>query len=115
MMFGQFSYLVYMLIFTLIPIGILWTKNFKFLRKNGRIVLITVFIGIIYQIIADPFAESWSAWFFTKEKILNIWILNCPIENLIFMILISIAISSAVLTFIYYQETGKINKFLKRK
>jgi hypothetical protein len=42
----------------------------------------TVFIGIIYQIIADPFAESWGgAWFFSKEKILNIWILNFPLEN----------------------------------
>jgi len=103
-----------MLIFTFIPIGILWAKNFKFLRKNIRIVLITVFIGIIYQIIADPFAESWGAWFFTEEKIIGVWILNFPLENLIFIILVSIAISSAVLTFIYYQETGKFNKFFKK-
>lgn len=115
MMFGHFSYLVYMLIFTFIPIGILWWKNFKFLRKNIKIVLITVFIGIIYQIIVDPFAESWGAWFFTEEKILNILMLNFPVENLIFIILISIAISSAVLTFINYQETGKLNRFFKRK
>lgn len=104
MRLGPFSYLFYMLIFTFVPIGILWAKNFRFLKKNVRIILLAAFIGVIYQIIADPFAEKWGAWFFTKEKILDIWILNFPIENVIFMILVSIAISSAVLTFVYYQE-----------
>ena len=115
MTFGHFSYLVYMLIFTLIPIGILWVKNFQFLKKNIKIVWMTVFIGVIYQFIIDPFAGSWGTWFFTKEKILGIWILNFPIEDLIFIILILIAISSAVLTFIYCQESGKFNKLFKRK
>ena len=104
-----------MLIFTLIPIAILWIINFGFLKKNTKVIWMTVLIGLIYQIIADPFAESWGAWFFREETILNIWILNFPIENLIFMILVSIAISSAVLTFIHYQETGEFDKILKRK
>ena len=115
MTFGHFSYLIYMLIFTLIPIGILWIKNFQFLKKNIKIVWMTVIIAVIYQIIIGPFAGSWGTWFFAKEKILDIWILNFPIEDSVFTILVSIAISSAVLTFIYYQEKGKFNKLFKRK
>ena len=115
MTFGHFSYLVYMLIFTLIPIGILWVKNFQFLKKNIKIVWMTVIIAVIYQLIVDPFAENWNAWFFSSDKILGVWIFNFPLENILFFILISIAISSAVLTFIYYQERGKFNKLFKRK
>lgn len=102
-----------MLIFTLIPISILWIKNFKFLKKNIKIILIACILGIIHQFVSDPFAESWGAWFFNSEKILNVWILNFPLENVIFVILVSFVISSAVLTFIHYQEEGKF-KILKK-
>ena len=63
----------------------------------------------------DPFAENWNAWFSSGDKILGVWIFNFPLEQPIFIILVSIAISSAVLTFIYYQERGKFDKLLKRK
>lgn len=115
MTFGHFSYLFYMLVFTIIPIGILWGINFKFLKRNLKVIWIMILIGLTYQFIADPFAEEWGTWFFNKDKIVDIWILNFPIENSIFMILITIAISSAVLTYIYYQDTGKVDRFFKRK
>lgn len=113
-MFGQFSYLIYMLLFTFIPIGILWIREFNFLWKNLKVVGITVVSGIIFQLVADPFAENWRAWFFTKEKILGIWLVNFPIENTIFFLLVPLAICSACLTFIHYQETGKFDSLFKK-
>lgn len=103
-----------MLIFTLIPIGILWIKNFRFLKKNIKIIWLTAIIALAYQLVTDPFAERWNAWFFSKDRILGIWVFNFPIENMLFFILISIAISSAVLTFIYYQRKGRFNRFFKQ-
>jgi len=114
MILGKFTYLFYMLIFTSIPIGILWAKNFRFLKKNIRIIFIVAIAAIIYQFITDPFAENWNAWFFSKDKIFDIWILNFPIENILFFFLVSIAISSATLTFVYYQEKGKFDKIFKK-
>lgn len=103
MTFGHFSYLVYMLIFTFVPIGILWLMNFSFLKKNVKIILATTLIGAVYQLIADPFAEYWGAWFFGENKILGLRLFNFPVENVLFFVLVSIAISSAVLSFIRYQ------------
>ena len=110
MIFGHFSYLVYMLIFTLIPICILWSINFHFLKKNIKVIWMTTVIAIVYQLIVDPFAENWHAWFFSHDKILGVWIFNFPVENILFFVLISVAISSAVLSFIYHQKTGNFSK-----
>lgn len=108
-MFGKYSYLIYMLIFTVIPITVIWIKYYLFLKTNIKIVILMSVIGIVFQSISDPFAESWRAWFFGSDKILNIWIWNFPIENLIFFFLVSIAISSAILGFIrHYQKRGEL-------
>lgn len=121
-MFGKYSYLTYMLIFTIIPIVIIWIKELDYLKKNVKIIAIIAGIAIVYQLITDPFAEIWKTWFFTKEKILGVWLINFPIENTIFFILVSIAVSSAVLAFINYEKSGRLAKrmhklkifFLKR-
>ena len=99
-MFDEFSYLAYMLIFTLTPISILWFRYYQFLWLNRKIIFYTLAFGIVYQLIADPFAEGWRAWFFSDDKVLGLWVLNFPIENVIFVVLISIAISSAVLVLV---------------
>lgn len=109
-MFGQFSYLVYMLIFTLIPIAIIWGINFRFLWKNKKVPTYSVLVFIIYSIIVDPVAIKWNTWFFSDNKILGIKFLGFPIEDLIFATLISFTIASATLTFINFRESGKFKK-----
>ena len=111
---GHFSYLFYMAIFTSVPIVILWMKNFNFLKKNLKVFYIMILLSLIYAI-TDAIAIYWKAWFFTDEKILGIWIINIPIEDVIFAVLVTIAITSAVLTFIHYKDVGKFSKMLQKK
>ena len=114
MSLGHFSYLFYMLIFTLIPIAILWLKEFNFLIKNIKIIFTGIIIAIVYTIISSYFAQRLHAWFFNEDKILGIYILNFPVEDVIFAVLISITIASAVLVFINYQESGKIKRIISK-
>lgn len=98
-MFGQYSYIVWMLIFSLLPIGLLWARyGRRLLWRNGKAIALVALIAVLYQLIADPFAEMWHAWFFGNDKVLGIWIGNFPIENTIFFLLVSIAVSSFVIT-----------------
>jgi lycopene cyclase domain-containing protein len=97
-MFGTFSYLAWMLIFTFVAIGILWWRYYKVLWPNRKVIAIVSLWAIVYQTIVDPFAESWHAWFFDNERVLGIWIGNFPIENTIFFVLVAIAISSFVIS-----------------
>ncbi len=107
MKLGHLSYLTYMLIFTGVPIVILWTFNFRFLKKNLKIILLNAFIALVYLQLPNIIAHLWDAWFFNQEKVLGIWIFNFPIEDLLYEILVAIAISSGVLTFIYFQKHGR--------
>lgn len=97
-MFGEYTYLVWMLIFTIVPIGIIWARyGHRLLWKNRKAILVIAAIAVVYQMIVDPFAEAWHAWFFTNDLTMGIWIGNFPIENTIFFVLVSIAISSFVI------------------
>lgn len=99
-MFGRYSYIVYMLFFTLLPIGILWVRKFQVLKKNIRLIAVIAAFGLIYQLVADPFAEAWSAWFFSEDKTLGIRVFNFPIENILFFVLVFVAIASGTIVFI---------------
>lgn len=108
MNFGHLSYLALMLVFTLIPLFILWSRHFDFLKKNLKVILIMALIAVLYAVFSAPFAELNGAWFYTSSKILGPRILGCPIEDFIFIILVSLNISSGVLSFIHSEKTGKI-------
>lgn len=114
-MFGPYSFLIYMLIFTLPPIVILWAKFPVLLWKNKKIILCVILAGLVSQVIADPFAERWNAWYFPRETTLGLWILGFPIENTIFTILIAANISSAVLTLIHMESSGQLRFVLGNK
>ena len=97
-MFGQYSYLIWMLVFTIVPIVIIWARyGRRLLWRNRQAILVIAAIAILYQLIADPFAEAWHAWFFTRNETMGIWVANFPIENTIFFVLVSIAVSSFVI------------------
>jgi len=72
-------------------------------------------IGIIYQMLTDPIAVLWHVWFFSKDKTIGLWLFNFPVEETFFIILVTIAISSATLTFIHYQEKGKLKRLMNFK
>ncbi len=97
-MFGKYSYLAWMLIFTLIPIGVLWLRYPHALWRNRHVIALTACIAVLYQLLVDPIAEKWHAWFFDERRVMGIWMGNFPIENTIFFALIAVAISSFVVS-----------------
>ncbi len=106
-MFGQYTYLVYVLAFCLIPIGILWILNFRFLRDNLRTVTIATFVIFIYLCATDPFAEMWHNWFFSSDRLLGWYVINFPVEEGLFFLLVPLAVASATLCFIHWLDTIK--------
>ncbi len=109
-MLGKFSYLVYMLIFTLIPISILWIRRFCFLKKNVKIIFITVLFGVLYNFLTNPIATNLRLWTVSPEKTLGIVVFGFPLEDVLFFALVALAISSATLSFVYSLKYGKLRK-----
>lgn len=101
MNFGHLTYIIYLVIFTLIPAAIFWAKDFRFLKKNLRVILRICLIAGVYVCIADYFGVKWGTWDYGQDKILGIWVLNFPLEDFLFAVLSSFTVSSAVLSFIH--------------
>src|SRR5215510_12486673 len=103
-MFGQYTYLVYVLAFCLIPIGLFWVLNFRFLWDNLRVVTISTLAMFTYLCVTDPFAEAWHNWFFSSDRMLGWMVINFPIEEGLFFLLVPVAIASATLSCLHWLD-----------
>jgi len=103
-MFGQHTYLVYVLAFCLIPTGVFWAIGFRFLRKNPAVVGMTVLITFTYLCLTDPLAEAWHNWFFSQDRLLGVYVINFPVEEGLFFLLVPFAVASAALCFLSFRE-----------
>lgn len=103
-MFGHYTYLIYVLVFCVVPIGLMWTTNFQFLRTNIRVIGMAALITFIYLCATDPFAEAWHNWFFSADRILGWWVINFPVEEALFFLLVPIAVASATLCFLSWLD-----------
>jgi len=106
-MFGQSTYLIYVLVFCLIPIALLWATNFPFLRRNLKVVGLSALIMFVYLCATDPFAEAWHTWFFSSDRILGWYVINFPVEEALFFLLVPIAIASATLSCLHWLESAR--------
>ena len=106
-MFGQYTYLIDVLVFCLIPIGILWAANFQFLRRNLRVVGMSALFMFVYLCATEPFAEAWHTWFFSSDRILGWYVINFPVEEALFFLLVPVAIASATLSCLYWLDVAR--------
>lgn len=103
----MFSYLITILIFAGVAVLIEWTFAFKKLKRYTKIIGVIVVIGIVGTLIAEPVALNWRVWAYSPEKSFGIYIFGAAIETLIYVVFISIAISSATLIWSNYEEDKK--------
>lgn len=106
MILDNFSHVGYSILFAGLAILVEWFFAFQIIKKYiKRIVLFSLLFGGFYGFIADYFAISNGIWSFDSGKVLGIWILNVPIDELIWGILVGIAIWSALFIFAHYEES----------
>lgn len=105
-MFERLSYFIYELIFAGGAILIEWVFHGRFLWSKMSIILRTVALFVLYSLIADNVALSLGIWAHNRSKILNIWFLGIPLEEIVFFVLVAIAVSSAVLVFADFGDKG---------
>ena len=115
MITGQFSHIYLTLIYTLIPLVIIFIIDWKhkFLEHNIRVILMMTIIAIIYGLFTEVFATTyWKIWAFDANQITNFWIFGSPVDDLIFIALIAVVLSAAVLEFIH--DAPKCKKAKRR-
>ena len=103
-MLGRYTYLIYVLVFCLIPIAWCWIVGFRFLRRNAVVVALTALIVFVYMCVTDPLAESWRNWYFSSDRLLGAYMLNFPVEEGLFFLLVPLAVASATLVFLSWRS-----------
>jgi len=106
-MFGPSTYFVYVLAFSLIPISLFWFVDFRFLRRNARVIGLAALAIFAYLCVTDPLAEAWHTWFFSSDRLLGWWMINFPVEEGLFFLLVPIAVATATLSFIHLLHTAR--------
>jgi lycopene cyclase domain-containing protein len=106
-MFGRYTYLIDVLGFCLVPIGLLWAANFQFLRRNLRVVGMASLLMFVYLCATDPFAEAWHNWFFSSDRNLGWQVINFPVEEALFFLFVPIAVSSATLCCLHWLSAAR--------
>jgi lycopene cyclase domain-containing protein len=99
-MFGHYTYLIYVLAFCLIPTAVFWALAPRFLLRNLRVVALATLIVFAYLGLTDPLAEAWHNWYFSGDRLLGAYMLNFPVEEGLFFLLVPFAIATAALYFI---------------
>ena len=99
----SFTYLISILLITIIVLLDEWIIGGKKLRPYWRIVIVTSFFGLFYAM-TEAAALKWLVWSYNPDKILNIQLLGVQIETYLLNILIFPIISSSTLLLIHLRH-----------
>jgi lycopene cyclase domain-containing protein len=96
-----------MVVFTIIPISIEIIFGYHLLIRYFSKIRGMIIIFLLAAPMADNIAIEIRAWGFNTARNLGVLFIKSPVENLIFAILIPLAISFAVVIWTFYEDNGK--------
>ena len=94
-----FSYLVWLGIFVALPLFVLWGLNFSYLKSHIKVFLLTIAGAIVFAFLWDLIAIKEKIWLFEEPYIVGTWLLGLPVEEWLFIVLVTVLFTSATLLF----------------
>lgn len=95
-MFGHATYLIFELAWGLPVLAIQWIAGSRRLWTMRRIILTAVVLATTYLSLADSFAIAVHIWRLHTDRIVNIRVVNLPIEEIIFFLLTNAMVAQSV-------------------
>jgi len=87
------EYLKWLLVFVILPLLFVWIFWFKELIKYKITHFFVIICSLIVSVPWDIISVKKDIWYFTEPYILGIWLFGLPIEEYLFIILISFLVS----------------------
>ncbi len=91
------EYVIWLTIFIILPTVFLWVLNWKYLTQYWKPVIYCAIWALIFSIPWDIWAVYADIWRFHEGTNIGLPILGLPIEEYLFMILVTAQISTVVL------------------
>lgn len=105
MVFGNLTYLVYMALFSWLPISLLVIRYKKYVKKNLDAIMKTFLITFPIVVIWDGISIYSKAWQYSPDRITNIYLLIMPIEEI--LMLASSILGISIVTALFYEYLHK--------
>lgn len=93
------AYIHWLAIFVWLPIIVLWAINWKYLSRYRKTFAYCVIWALLFSIPWDIWAVEAQIWSFPQDTNIGLWINGLPLEEYLFMIFVTILISTIVLLF----------------
>lgn len=94
-------YLIWLLIFVLTPTFLIWLFNFNLLWRYKATLTHAIFFALVFSIPWDIYAVKSNIWSFPREGNAGIQIGILPLEEYLFMTLVTLLIASITITIKY--------------
>lgn len=91
------SYLWWLLLFCALPLTALWILYFDILRRSVRILVLAIIGALLVSVPWDVISIQERIWFFETPHILGVWLLGLPIEEWLFIIIVTALFASITL------------------
>ncbi|MEZ4180117.1 MAG: lycopene cyclase domain-containing protein [Candidatus Doudnabacteria bacterium] len=101
-----YSYLIWILIFVIAPILLLWLFNFRYFIQQYKVFLWAILGAIIFSFPWDLISIREQIWLFEKPYIAGWWLFGLPIEEWLFIILVTVMFVSV--TLIFWKKIGRL-------
>ena len=105
MPFGNLTYLVYMVIFSWLPILVLGTIYMKYIKRNFIAIAKTFSIAFPVVMIWDTLSIYNKAWKYSSDRILNVYLSIMPIEEI--LLVSSSILGISIITILFYEYLHK--------
>ena len=91
------AYLHWLIIFVWLPLVILWTANWKYLARYKKTFLSCIGWALAFSIPWDLWAVQAQIWLFPQDTNIGLGIGGLPLEEYLFMIFVTMLISTITL------------------
>lgn len=82
----RFSYLLWVVIFLVLPLSIMWLMNVSYLKKYLKTYAVCLLFVVLFSVPWDYMAWKLQIWTFPPDRVLGVWIMHVPIEEDLFYI-----------------------------
>jgi lycopene cyclase domain-containing protein len=95
------EYVVWLAIFAWLPLAVLWAGFFKLLIRYKGTLTACVVAALMFSIPWDYWATATRIWNYPDGRNIGFWILGVPLETWLFIISITLLISSITIVLKY--------------
>lgn len=114
-MLNRYSHLFLTASFSFPLLVLLWGGQGRFLFKKKRIIVSSVLGCTFYLVVFYFLALQLSCWYYSPRKILNLFFLDIPLDDIFLFASVSLLVSSATLVFASFEKKNQpiIRSFFK--